>query len=106
MDFVFWQAQGAAPIVHQLDPVFKKILSQSEGCTKYSISICSNSRLQNKIARADFVPEGLALLRNSKRHVRVQAIYHVLKVGKNALSGLWTQVGNTFIGSYWANRCF
>ena len=55
---------------------------------------------ENKIAWADFVSEGFALLSETKRNVGVDGIDNIFIISENALGGLGAEVGKVF------TRCF
>ena len=69
--------------------------SPSSGGTKYSISICSNSRVRKmKLPGRDLVAERLADLRDAERRLLARGRLHVLEVDEDALRGLGAQVGD------------
>ena len=65
----------------------------SSGGTKYSISICSNSRVRNtKLPGRDLVAERLADLGDAERRPLARRLQHVLEVDEHALRRLGPQV--------------
>ena len=55
---------------------------------------CHGRFRADKIARGNFVSKGLSLLSDAKRKVWINRVDDVFIIRKNALSGLWTEIGD------------
>ena len=93
----------------QANDVFKKIvLSRAHGlevfcpgvgCDEiFDFHLATFAVTEDEITRADFVAESFALLGDAEWHRRINRVNDVFVVGKNALGGFGTEVGDVLIG--------
>src|SRR6266568_7608703 len=86
------QTKRAGPLPYGLAPHFKRLFPIAGMHKIFDFHLLELTRSKDKITRADLVAERLALLRQTKRHIRIKAVNDIFVVREDALRGFRPQI--------------